>query len=380
MKKWKIPLFKMYYDNDDVKSVTSIIKRGMFWGLSSETIELEKMVSEKIGVKYCVVFNSGTSALHALMIAYGFKKNDEIIVPSFTFIASANAAFFVNSTPKFADIEEESYGLDSDDVLSKINKNTKAIIPVHYAGKICKINEISKIAKEKKLILIEDAAEALGSKLNNKMAGSFGDSSVLSFAWNKVITSGEGGATVTNSKDIFEKLLLIRSHGRIDKESYFLSTKSPQYVTLGYNWRMSAMTAALAISQLKKLEKLVKMRIKNANYMTKKLSKYDQIVLPSTEKNSVHSYMMYTMRLKTGKRFRDQLQRYLIKKGIQAKIIFEPIHLSDFYKKKFKFKKGFLPKTEEISNEVLTLPMYPQLRKEEMDFMVESISEFCEEN
>ena len=128
MKKWKIPLFKMYYDNDDVKSVTSIIKRGMFWGLSSETIELEKMVSEKIGVKYCVVFNSGTSALHALMIAYGFKKNDEIIVPSFTFIATANAALFVNSTPKFADIEEESYGLDSDDVLSKINKNTKAII------------------------------------------------------------------------------------------------------------------------------------------------------------------------------------------------------------------------------------------------------------
>jgi len=119
MKKWKIPLFKMYYDNNDVKSVTSIIKRGMFWGLSSETIELEKMVSEKTGVKYCVVFNSGTSALHALMIAYGFKKNDEIIVPSFTFIASANAALFVNSTPKFADIEEESYGLDSDDVERK---------------------------------------------------------------------------------------------------------------------------------------------------------------------------------------------------------------------------------------------------------------------
>jgi len=210
------------------------------------------------------------------------------------------------------------------------------------------------------------------------MAGSFGDSSILSFAWNKVITSGEGGAAVTNSNDIFEKLLLIRSHGRIDKESYFLSTKSPQYVTLGYNWRMSAMTAALAISQLKKLEKLVKMRIKNANYMTKKLSKYDQIVLPSAEKNSVHSYMMYTIRLKTGKRFRDQLQRHLIKKGIQAKIIFEPIHLSGFYKKKFKFKKGVLPKTEEISNEVLTLPMYPQLRKEEMYFMVESISEFCE--
>jgi len=364
MKNWKIPLFKMYYDDNDVKNVTSIIKRGMFWGLSSsETIELEKMVSEKIGVKHCVVFNSGTSALHALMIAYGFKKNNEIIVPSFTFIAVANAPLFVNSTPKFAEIEEESYGLDPHDTFAKINKNTKAIIPVHYAGKICKINEISKIA---------------GSKLNNKMAGSFGDSSVLSFAWNKVITSGEGGAAVTNSKEIFEKLLLIRSHGRIDKESYFLSTKSPQYVTLGYNWRISAMTAALAISQLKKLEKLVKMRIKNANYMTGKLSKYNQIITPMEEKNSIHSYMMYTIRLKQGKKFRDGLQNYLIKKGIQAKIIFEPIHLSDFYRKKLKCRKGMLPKTEEIADQVLTLPMYPHLKRNEMNFMVESIKEFCE--
>jgi len=380
MKKWKIPLFKMYYDNNDIKNVITIIKRGMFWGLSSETIELEKMVSEKTGVKHCVVFNSGTSALHALMIAYGFKKNDEIIVPSFTFIATVNAALFVNSTPKFAEIEEESYGLDPVDVFAKINKNTKAIIPVHYAGKICKINEISKIAKEKKLILIEDAAEAFGSKLNNKMAGSFGDSSVLSFAWNKVITSGEGGAAVTNSKEIFEKLLLIRSHGRIDKESYFLSTKSPHYVTLGYNWRISAMTAALAISQLKKLEKLVKMRIKNANYMTGKLSKYNQIITPMEEKNSIHSYMMYTIRLKQGKKFRGRLQNYLIKKGIQAKIIFEPIHLSDFYRKKLKYRKGILPKTEEIADQVLTLPMYPHLKRNEMDFMVESIKEFCEKN
>lgn len=380
MKNWKIPLFKMYHDKEDVKSVTSIIKRGMFWGLSSETIDFEKMIAEKTGTKHCVVFNSGTSALHALMLAYDLKKKDEIIVPSFTFIATANAVLFENSTPKFAEIEEQSYGLDPNDVYAKINKNTKAVIPVHYAGKICKINEIRKIAKEKKLILIEDAAEALGSKLNNKMAGSFGDSSILSFAWNKIITTGEGGAAVTNSNEIFKKLLLIRSHGRIDKESYFLSEKLPQYVTLGYNWRMSAINTALGISQLNKLEKLVKMRIENANYLSKKLLKYDQIITPKAEKNSIHTYMMYTIRLKQGKKFRDELQTHLIRKGIQAKIIFEPIHLSDFYRKKFKCKKGMLPKTEKIAEEVLTLPMYPHLKKEEMNFMIESVSEFCEEN
>ncbi len=380
MKNWKIPLFKMYHDNDDVKSVTTIIKRGVFWGLSSETIDLEKKIAEYIGTNYCVIFNSGTSALHALMLAYGFKNKDEIIVPSFTFIATANAALFVNSIPRFADIENQSYGLDPNDVYTKINKNTKAIIPVHYAGKICKINEIRKIAKEKKLILIEDAAEALGSKLNNKKAGSFGDSSILSFAWNKIITSGEGGAAVTNSKKIFEKLLLIRSHGRIDKESYFLSEKSPKYVTLGYNWRMSAINVALAISQLDKLERLVKMRVRNAHYLSNKLSKYDQIVTPKTEKNLTQTYMMYTIRVKQGRKFRDELQTHLMRRGIQTKVIFEPIHLTDFYRKKFRYKKGMLPKTEKIVEQVLTLPMYPHLRKEEMDFMIESIGMFCEKN
>jgi len=143
---------------------------------------------------------------------------------------------------------------------------------------------------------------------------------------------------------------------------------------------MSAINAALAISQINKLEKIIKMRIKNANFLSKNLSKHDQIILPYAEKNSTHTFMMYTIRLKQGKKFRDGLQTHLIKKGIQAKIIFEPIHLSNFYKKKFKCKKGMLPKTEKIAEQVLTLPMYPHLRKEEMDFMIDSISEFCEKN
>jgi len=376
MKKWKIPLFKMYYDKEDVQSVTSIIKRGMYWGLSNETLQLEKMIASVIGVKYCVVFNSGTSALHGIMIAYGFKNSDEVIVPSFTFIAAANSVLFVNSIPKFADIEEKTFGLDPDDVNKKINKRTKAIIPVHYAGKICKIKELREIAKENKLFLIEDAAEALGSKLANKMAGSFGDSAILSFAWNKVITSGEGGAVVTNSKKIFEKLLLIRSHGRIDKENYNLSSKPSQYVSLGYNWRMSAITAALGISQLRKLDKLIKMRIDNANYISKNLAKLEQIETPNAEKNSTHTYMMYTIRIKNGRKVRNTLQKYLTKKRIQTKVNFEPIHLSNFYKNKFKFKKGMMPKTEEIAGQVLSLPIYPHLKKSEMDYIIDSISEF----
>jgi len=375
---WKIPLFKMYYDENDIKSVVSIIKRGMFWGLSSETLQLEKLIAKVVGVKYCVVFNSGTSALHAIMIAYGFKNPDEIIVPSFTFISTANSILFVNAIPKFGDIEDDGYGLDPEDVQSKISSKTKAILPIHYAGNMCKIEKIKKIATESKLLLIEDAAEALGSSINGKMAVSFGDAGILSFAWNKVITTGEGGAVLTNSKKIFERLVLIRSHGRVDKENYFMSSSTPEYLTLGYNWRISAMTAALGISQLQKLNKLVDMRIKNANYLTKKLSKIPFIETPRSSNNVKHTYMMYTIRIKAGKKTRNELSKFLTKRGIQTKIMFEPIHLTKFYRKKFGYKNGFLKNTERISNEILSLPMYPHLKKTEMDFIIENIKEFSE--
>jgi len=378
MIKWKIPLFKMYYDKEDIQNVTNVLKRGMFWGLSEETTRLEKMLAKVVGTRYCVVFNSGTSALHAALIAYGVKNPDEVIVPSFTFIATANSILFVNAVPVFADIETQTYGLSPNDVQSKITSRTRAIIPVHYGGNLCKINELKEIAKDHNLLLIEDAAEALGTKLRGKMAGSFGNCAILSFAWNKVITSGEGGAVITNSKKIYEKLLLIRSHGRIDKENYVLSSKSSEYVTLGYNWRVSAITAALGISQLEKLDKLVSMRIKNSEYLTKKLKKLSFIEAPKLQAGVIQTYMMYTIRLKNGKKIRDQLRKFLTKKGIQTKVNFEPIHLTKFYRAKYGYKKGFLINTEKISDEILTLPMYPNLKKTEMDFIINSINEFSE--
>jgi len=281
---WKIPLFKMYSDKDDVRAVSSILERGTYWGLSSETIQFEKMISEITGVKYCVIFNSGTSGLHAIMIAYGLRNPNEIIVPSFTFIATANSVLFNNAIPKFADIEQSTFGLDPEDVQSKITRATKAIMPVHYAGNICKIQELKNIASDNKILLIEDSAAALGSSIRGKMAGSFGDASMISFAWNKVVTSGEGGAVLTNSKKIFEKLILIRAHGRIDKENYFMSANKQHFVTLGYNWRVSAITAALGISQVRKLPKIIKMRRTNSNYLNSKLSKISFIETPKFQK------------------------------------------------------------------------------------------------
>jgi len=376
---WKIPLYKIYTDDEDVNLITKIIKRGTQWAIGPEIKEFENMLKEFVGCDYCVTLNSGTSALHATFLSYGFKKNDEIIVPSFSFISTANSTSFVNSTPIFADIEETNFGLDPESIAKKITDKTKAVVPMDYGGLSCKIHEIQEITEKNNLILIDDAAEALGASINNKKVGSVADASIFSFCGNKVLTTGEGGAVLTNSKKIYEKLMLIRSHGRMDKIEYFDNPSQSQYVQLGYNWRMSSMTAALGISQLGKLEKIIKMRQENAKYLSSRLSKFRDLKTPNPPPNYEHIYQMYTIRL-SNKKIRDDLHDFLLKKKIFSKIYFTPIHLTSFYMDKFKTKKGMLPITEKISDEVLTLPMYPNMTNEEKEYLVDSISEFFDSN
>ena len=376
--KWKIPLFKSYWEEDDVEAVSKVIRRGTYWATGPETKEFEEALSEYIGAHYAVVFNSGTAALHSILLSYKIKKNEEVIVPSFTFIATSNSVILAGAKPVFAEIEEETYGLDLEDVKNKITKKTKAIMPIHYGGLACRdIEKIRDIAADKNILLIEDAAESLGSKINDKMVGTFGSAAMFSFCQNKVITTGEGGVIVTDSKDIYEKLKLIRSHGRVEEKSddYFSTTKSMDYPDIGYNFRMPTMLAALGLSQLSKIQKTVKMRRKNANYLNEQLSKIDQIKTPIEPEKQFHVYQMYTIQLKNKKQ-RDDLQNHLTKKGIMSKVYFDPIHLKTFYKKVFGYKKGDLPKTEKISEKVLTLPMYPSLEKQELELIAESIKEF----
>lgn len=377
MKKWEIPLYKIFTDNDDINSVSKVIKRGHDWAVGPEIEQFEKLLARYIGSDYCLAFNSGTSALHAALLVLGAKRGDEIIVPSFTFIATANSVIVVNAIPKFVDIEEETYGLDPYQVESSITRKCKAIIPIHYAGLPCKIEEIADIAKRKKIFLIEDAAESLGSKINNKMTGRFGDLAIFSFAGNKVLTTGEGGCIVTNSKRFFEKLKLIRSHGRLERQNYFSSITRPEYVTIGYNWRMSSMTAALAISQLEKLEKLIQLRRRNAEYLSSRLQKFTQIQVPSEPRGYRHVYQLYSIRL-ANSRLRDNLMHFLAKRGIMSKVFFYPVHLTSFYKKMGYSKKKELRITQIVSNQILTLPMYPGLKAEELDHICDSINEFME--
>jgi perosamine synthetase len=375
---WKIPLFKIYWERDDIDSVSKVIKRGSYWTIGPENGQLEKKIADYVGAKYALTFNSGTSALHADLLAHDLTGG-EVIVPSFTFISTANSVILANAKPVFAEIEDESYGLDPEDVKEKITNKTKAILPIHYGGAPCKeIKALQELAEDHNLILIEDAAESLGSKINNKMVGTFGQSAIFSFCQNKIITAGEGGLTVTDSKPLFEKLKLIRSHGRLEnKNDYFSTTSEFDYVQIGYNFRMPSITTALVLSQFKKIDKIIKMRREKARYYNKNLSKIKNIKTPSSLKNHYHVYQMYTIQLHN-KINRVNLQKNLTKAGIMTKVYFSPVHLTTFYRKKFNYRKGDLPLTEEISKKVITLPLYPTLTIEEMDYIIDKIIDYCE--
>jgi perosamine synthetase len=375
---WEIPLFKMYWDTQDIKAVANVIKRGSYWTMGPEIQTLEEHISRYIGRNYGISFNSGTSALHATLLAYGIKKGDEVIVPSFTFIATANVVALTGATPVFADIENQSYALDPKDVSKKITHKTKAIIPIHYGGGPCKhIRTLRQIAKDHHLLLIEDAAESFGAKIHNTPVGTFGDAAMFSFCQNKVITAGEGGMVVTDSKEVAQNLQLIRSHGRVEsKEGYFATTQELDYIQAGYNYRLPGINAALILSQFKKFHTIIRMRRERAAYYTKKLSKIKEIRTPTEAKGEYHVYQLYTIEL-PDKKTRDHLQNTLTKAKIMTKVYFEPVHLKTYYRKEFNYGKNDLPITEKIAEKVLTLPLYPSLTKKDMDYVISTIEKGC---
>lgn len=364
---FRVPLFKIYWDSDDIEAIKKVVERGSYWATGPEIEAFEKAVAKYVDRKYGVAFNSGTSALHAVLLAYGIGQGDEVIVPSFTFISTANAPLFVGAKPVFADIEPISYGLDAEDVEKRITEKTKAIMPIHYAGGACKdIKRLVKLAKEYNLILIEDAAESLGAILEGRKVGSFGDAAMFSFCQNKVITCGEGGIIVTDSKETYEKLKLIRSHGRREFGEGYFSGGKVDYVELGYNFRMPSMIAALGLSQISKIEKIIKWRRERAFYYSEMLKHIDHIEPPQELPNSRHVFQMYTIKVKKN---RDSLMRFLKSHGVFCKIYFDPVHRTTLFKHVLNYNCR-LPETEQISSKVLTLPLYPHLSKEEQDYVI----------
>ncbi len=377
---WKIPLFKTKWYESDIDAVNLVIRRGTSWAAGSEIKEFEKELALFTGRKYALTCNSGTSALQLMYQAIDIRGK-EVICPSFTFVATANAIVAAGGIPVFAESEDETFGLNADDVKKRITKNTKAIIALHYAGGISSdIEKLQQLAKEHNLILLEDNAHSLGVYKEDKMCGTFGVAAALSFCQNKLITTGEGGAVITDSKELYEKMKLFRSHGRVESivGDYFSHTGDNDYTEVGYNLRMPTMNAALGLSQLHHFTETMKLRLHAAQRLNEELLNIPEIKVPWPYPSSNHYYQMYTIMLPS-EEIRDALQQNLATAGIMSKVYYQPAHLKTFYRQKYGYKEGDLPITEDISKKILTLPMYPGMDNKEINEIVTSIKKFFRE-
>lgn len=360
----KVPLFEMSSSSSDIHAITKVINRGTFWAMGPEIEEFEKKLAKYIGTSYCVVFNSGTSALYSLLLAYGISKEDEVIVPSFTFISTPNNVVMVGAKPIFADIEPDTMGLNYDSVLSLITPKTKAIIIVHFAGMPARDTlKIKELAKEKGIYFFEDNAESMGSVIGTQKTGSIGNAGMLSFCQNKIITTGEGGAIVTNDKTIYEKLLLIRSHGRMIKDG------TEKYVQLGYNFRMPTMCAALGISQLKKINYLIQERTKIAEKYNYEFSWLPRLSLIKNQVNQLYNILL------PFKIDRDNLMKFLLRNNIGCKVYFKPCHLEEMYNQ----SNVPIVMTNKISDRILSIPIYCKMSIAKQRYVIRMIKRWNDE-
>jgi len=366
----------MYAGQEEIEAVSKVIGRATFWSCGPEIEEFEKAVAEYVGTKFALAFNSGTSALHTLLLAHDVKGK-EVIVPSFTFVATANAVVLAGGIPVFAEAEDETFGFDVEDVAQKITQNTKVNICLHYGGFPAKNTAgLVQLAKERGILLIEDAAESLGSHIGGKMAGSFGASAIFSFCQNKLLSMGEGGVIVTDDEQVYQKAKLLRAHGRVEEAvDYFSSTGDNDYIEPGYNFRISSISAALGLAQLGRIEDAISLRRQKAHYLSSRLGLLKGIRVPVELEGHFQTYQMYSILLEN-QQLRDGLQKHLTGKGIMSKVYFNPVHLKTIYIKEFGCKEGDLANTEMLSTRVLNLPLFPSMTHEELDYVIGAVEEY----
>ncbi len=367
----KIPMSAPDLDENDYQAVLEVLKSGRL-ALGPKAEEFEKLMAEYIGVKNSIAVSSGTAGLHILVRALGIGEGDEVLVPSFTFCASVNVILYERAKPIFVDIEPETYNIDPEDLERKITKKTKAIMVVDVFGHPAEWDEILRIAEKYNLKVIDDSCEALGAEYKGRKIGQFGDCACFAFYPNKQITTGEGGIIVTNNDEIAKMARSLRNQGREDMGAWLYHER------LGYNYRMDEMSAALGVSQLKKIESFLQKREKVANMYTEKLKNYSWVKTPVVKPYVRMSWFVYVITLEEGLD-RDKVIEEMEKRGVPARGYFSPIHLQPYIKKMLGTKEGDLPITENISKRTLALPFHNNLKEEEIEKVVSVLREVIEE-
>jgi len=378
----KISLAQPDITNLERKAVLEVLKTPVL-SLGPKLEEFEKKIAKYTGVKYAIGGNSGTSALHLIIRALKIKEGDEVITTPFSFIASANCILFERAKPVFVDIDPHTLNIDPKKIEEKITKKTKAILAVDVFGYPADWSKLEKIAKKHELFLIEDSAEALGSEYNGKKCGSFGNAAVFAFYPNKQITTaGEGGVVLTNNKKIADLCRSMSNQGRKVKNGKWL-----EHTSLGYNYRMSEVCAAMGIVQLARIKEILKKREKVAQTYNQRLKEIPEVQILQMPENLKRSWFVYVILLSeryfkknrdkshTKKLTRNKIIEKMAKNGIQCSDYFQPIHLQPFYRKKFGYKPGDFPITENISQRTIALPFYNNLKEKEINFIVKILKQ-----
>ena len=360
-----IPIAKPYITKDDIAEIVKVVKSGNL-SLGPKYKEFEEAFARHVGTKYACSVSSGTAGLHLALIAAGIKAGDEVITSPFSFIASSNSIIYVGAKPVFVDIDPVTYNIDPKLIEKAITKKTKAIMPVHIFGQPADMKPIMAIAKKYKLKVIEDACESLDASYHGKKAGTFGESAVFAFYPNKQMTTGEGGMIVTNSKKVYDLCSSLRNQGRAANMQWL------DHKHLGYNYRLDEMSASLGLTQLKKINLMIKERQKIAQLYTNYFKPYaDLVQIPIVAPKNIHTWFVYVLQIKNKKIRPAEVIKRLAKEGIGSKPYLPSIHLFDFYKKSFGHKVGDFPISESVSAKSIALPIFIGLTKKEIAYIVE---------
>ena len=368
-----IPIFRPSMGQDEIDAVTEVIKSGWI-GLGPKTKEFELRFAEYIGCKYAIGLNSCTSALQLALNVLGID-NGEVITSPITFVSTAHAILYNNALPIFGDIEKDTLNIKPMDIRKKVTKNTKAIIPIHYGGYPCDMNEIQDIANQNNLYIIEDAAHACGAEYKGKKAGSLSDIGCFSFHAVKNLAMGDGGAITTNHKEFYEKLLEMRWLG-INKNTHQRNETDYSWFynvgMLGYKMHMNDITAAIGLVQLKKLDKMNDTRKNIVRQYNEAFAKQKEIEIPIEKKHIKSAFHNYV--IKVNPKIRNKLIAYLAKMGVSSGVHYMPLYMHSYYK-----RLGFsseCPIADMVWKKLISLPLYPDMKEEEISKVTDGVKGF----
>jgi len=360
----KIPYADPYVTEEDVEAVAEAV-RSKRLSQGEIAARFEQEFAKHINLKHGVAATNGTAALHLGVSAAGIKPGDEVVIPSFTFAATANCVLYVGGKPVFVDIGPNTFNINPKSVEKAVPAKTKGIIVVHFGGQMADMDPIMETAEKHGLLVIEDATEAHGATYKNRQAGSIAKMGCFSFYPNKNMTTGEGGMLVTNDDDIASKARLLRAQGQIARF---------QHVAIGFNYKMSDILAALGLSQLKRLEWVIQKKIEAARVYEELLSGVEGVQTPFVMPSASHTYMFYTLKFRDGG-MRDKVMAHLSKNGVETVVAFPPLHLQAIYQSLCKYEEDELGVTEDCSKRVLSLPIYPHILRQDQEFIAKLIME-----